>query len=306
MNRKKSSRFEVWFTFGFLFTLIAAFGTFMLGLSMGITRTEAKYLNYKASALESETEVSYGQQDLVTFYYVVYQPYQQFKEEYISMTDRLQSADSKLAAAKILKEAQESAQNQYGLISANPISGSSPLLKQAQNDILKSLKLFDEGISRNVSFMSGETGPKLARILSSDEFAKNAMDYGLKAQSKFYASILKWSAKADQQIPDNYTFRADTLIKQWKTFSLAQKNKAVSDMMQNSRLYVSYLPQDMTAKIDQMIASGKASALKLNSVSSIVKILTETEAVQSKEFMKWKATYYKSEILPELPFFAGS
>lgn len=306
MNSKKSSRFEVWFTFGFLFTLIAAFGTFMLGLSMGITRTEAKYLNYKASALESETEVSYGQQDLVTFYYVVYQPYQQFKEEYISMEDRLQRADSKLAAAKILKETQNSAQNQYGLISANPISGSSPLLKQAQNDILKSLKLFDEGISRNVSFLNGEAGPELAKVLSGDEFTQNAMDYGLKAQTKFYASILKWSAKTDRQIPDQYSFQADTTIKQWKTYPLAQKNKAVSDIMQNSRLYVSYHPQDMTAKIDQMIASGKASALKLNSVSSIVKILTETEAVQSKEFKKWRATYYKSELLPELPFFMES
>ncbi|MNJ41195.1 hypothetical protein D3C77_361130 [compost metagenome] len=75
-------------------------------------------------------------------------------------------------------------------------------------------------------------------------------------------------------------------------------------MMANSNLYVSYLPQDMTAKIDQMIDSGKASSMKLNSVTSIVKVLMDTEAVQGKEFLRWKSTYYASEFIPELPIFS--
>lgn len=87
-------------------------------------------------------------------------------------------------------------------------------------------------------------------------------------------------------------------MQQWSNLSLAVKNKAVTDIMNTDNLFVSYLPQDMTAKIDQMIASGKASSLNLHSVSSIVKILTETEAVQSKEFVKWKTTYYASENFP--------
>ncbi|MNN04291.1 hypothetical protein D3C81_1170120 [compost metagenome] len=81
------------------------------------------------------------------------------------------------------------------------------------------------------------------------------------------------------------------------------KNKAITDIMLGSDLYVPYMPQDLTAKIDQMIASGKAAALNLNSVSSIVKIVTETGAVQNNDFIKWKTTYYASESLPALPFF---
>lgn len=303
MKRKNSTRFEIWFSLGFLFTLIAAFGTFFLGFSMGINRTEAKYLNIKASALEIETDASYGQQDLVTFYYVVYQPYQQFKDQYLSLNDRLKKSDSKIMTAKILKDVRETAQTQYDLIAANSISGSSPLLKQAQTDILKSLKLFNEGIDRNLSYIGGKTGSALVVDLAKDDFTVNAIDYGLRAQTKFYASIMKWNARMDRNVPESYSFDNATTIKQWSKLSFAQKNKAVADMMQNGKLYVSYLPQDMTAKIDQMISSGKASALNLNSVTSIVKILTETEAVQTKEFTKWKSTYYTSERLPELPMF---
>lgn len=302
MKRKKS-RSEVWFTLGFLFTLVTAFATFLLGLNMGINRTEAKYLNLKASMLEIETADSYNQQDIVTFYYAVYQPYQQFKEEYAVLNEQLGQKDSKVASAKTLKDVRDEARKQYEQISANSVAGSSPLLKQAQTDILKSLKLFDEGIDRNLSFLNGETGITLIHNLSSDEFTKNAVDFGLKAQNKFYAAILKWSAKLNNGIPESYTFQPETTIKQWQTYSLAQKNKAVSDIMLENKLFTAYQPQDLTAKIDQMINSGKASALKLHSVSSIVKIVTETEAVQSKEFMKWKSTYYASEQLPELPFF---
>lgn len=302
MKRKKS-RSEVWFTLGFLFTLVTAFATFLLGLNMGINRTEAKYLNLKASMLEVETADSYNQQDIVTFYYAVYQPYQQFKEEYAVLNEQLGQKDSKVASAKTLKDVRDEARKQYEQISANSVAGSSPLLKQAQTDILKSLKLFDEGIDRNLSFLNGETGITLIHNLSSDEFTKNAVDFGLKAQNKFYAAILKWSAKLNNGIPESYTFQPETTIKQWQTYSLAQKNKAVSDIMLENKLFTAYQPQDLTAKIDQMINSGKASALKLHSVSSIVKIVTETEAVQSKEFMKWKSTYYASEQLPELPFF---
>ncbi|WP_435925204.1 hypothetical protein [Paenibacillus sp. DYY-L-2] len=302
MKRKKS-RSEVWFTLGFLFTLVTAFATFLLGLNMGINRTEAKYLNLKASMLEIETADSYNQQDIVTFYYAVYQPYQQFKEEYAVLNEQLGQKDSKVASAKTLKDVRDEARKQYEQISANSVAGSSPLLKQAQTDILKSLKLFDEGIDRNLSFLNGETGITLIHNLTSDEFTKNAVDFGLKAQNKFYAAILKWSAKLNNGIPESYTFQPETTIKQWQTYSLAQKNKAVSDIMLENKLFTAYQPQDLTAKIDQMINSGKASALKLHSVSSIVKIVTETEAVQSKEFMKWKSTYYASEQLPELPFF---
>ncbi|MNW53668.1 hypothetical protein D3C74_312350 [compost metagenome] len=305
MNSKKSSRFEVFYVLGFLFTLIAAIGTFFLGFRMGVNQTEDKYASLKQSLIVLEsTDTSYSQQDLVSFYYVVYQPYLQFKNDYLNSIDSLDDTGNRWADNASLHTIRKSAQEKYDLISSYSISGNSPLLKQAQSDILKSLKLFDEGIDRNISIIGNKQGVQLASSVSDDEFTTNAIDYGLRAQNKFYTSMMKWAAKSNQNIPQEYTFNSDTTVKQWNNYSLTLKNKAISDIMLSSNLYVSYMPQDLTAKIDHMISSGKASALNLNSVSSIVKIVTETGAVQSSDFIKWKSTYYANESLPELPFFS--
>jgi len=308
MNRNsKSPRSEMMFTMGFLFTLIAAFGTFFLGLQIGVSKTEAKYASLASYDYVLESDGSYQQQDLVTFYITVFQPYQNFKNSYVSTMDKFHRGahgDGNLISNQTLKNLRKSAQDQYKEVSSYQVSSNSPLLLEAQADILKSLRLFEESIDRSVKQTSKITVVKLSESPDhQDEFLESAVNFGLQAQNKFYASILKWSSKYDKSIPDSFNFNASTSIKEWKQYSFATKNKAVADIMLKDKMYENYLPQDMTAKIDQMITSGKASSLNLNSVLSVVKILTETEAIQENEFLKWKPAFYKSESLPELPFF---
>jgi hypothetical protein len=291
------------FSLGFLALLITAFGTFFLGLNLGIDKTEAKYANLKAITFREENETSYQQQDLVTFYYVVFQPYQQFKEDYLTLIEDITHSSKPVSSDK-LKDIRDKAKASYEQIAVQSIADSSPLLKEAQTDYLKSLKLFEESMDQIKSKAGNKKGMELAKIINQDEFTVNAKKYGLQAQKKYYASMLKWTAKTKNGVSADYTYKENIGTKEWSGYSLAVKNKAVTDMMVNEQLYVSYLPQDFTAKIDQLISSGKADALKLNSIGSIVKILIETDAVKSKEFVKWKSTYYASESLPELPFFA--
>ncbi|GAA0135583.1 hypothetical protein YSY43_24230 [Paenibacillus sp. YSY-4.3] len=299
--QKKSYRFELLFMLGFLFTLIAAFGTFFLGFKMGISQAEEKYAHL-TNQTGFETTVSYEQQDLVAYYYVVFQPYEQFKNEYFGLVDQLSRSDSRVKSIGIMKDIRDTSRKQYEQIQAQTITVSSPLLKDAQTEIMKSLKLFDE--STNRVEIGSKNGAQLAKLLSEDDFTKNAEKYGLKAQQKYYTAMMKWAAKSNKSIPSDIAFQDNTSVKEWTSYPLAVKNKIVSDLMASSNLYVSYLPQDMTAKIDQMIDSGKAGSMKLNSVTSIVNVLIDTEAVQGKEFLKWKSTYYATEFLPEVPFFS--
>ncbi len=303
MIRKNNTKFEMLFSLGFLALLITAFGTFFLGLNLGIDKTEAKYANLKAITFREENETSYQQQDLVTFYYVVFQPYQQFKEDYLTLIEDITHSSKPVSSDK-LKDIRDKAKASYEQIAVQSIADSSPLLKEAQTDYLKSLKLFEESMDQIKSKAGNKKGMELAKIINQDEFTVNAKKYGLQAQKKYYASMLKWTAKTKSGVSADYTYKENIGTKEWSGYSLAVKNKAVTDMMVNEQLYVSYLPQDFTAKIDQLISSGKAEALQLNSIGSIVKVLIETDAVKSKEFVKWKSTYYASESLPELPFFA--
>ncbi len=303
MIRKSNSKFEMMFVLGFLLTLIISFGTFYFGLNIGIEKTEARYAYLKEIPPGQETALSYQQQDLVTFYYVVFQPYQQFKEDYLALVDEMARSNSNAVASDAIKQISENASTQYALIAGQYISDSSPLLKQAQTDYLKSLKLFEEGTSQVKSAVKGKKGNELIEALAADEFTSNAQSFGLQAQQKYYSSILKWTAKTNQEIPDNLAYKDTLTIKEWSQYPLAVKNKIVTDMMTNEKIYASYLPQDLTVKIDQMIDSSKADALQLKSVASIVKVLTETQAVKEQEFVKWRTAYYASESLPQLPFF---
>lgn len=303
MIRKNNVKFEILFLIGFLATLIIAFGTFFLGLNIGVDKTEAKYAYLKVVPPGEELEVSYQQQDLVTFYYVVFQPYQQFKEDYLTLVEEMARSHSKSVSGDTMKEIRDKAKACYEQIAAQSIANYSPLLKEAQTDYLKSLKLFEDSMDQLKATAGSKKGTELAEVVNQDKFTVSAKNYGLQAQKKYYSSILKWTAKTKQGIPADYTYKNNIGTKEWSGYSLAVKNKAITDMMVNEQLYVSYLPQDLTAKIDQLIESGKADALKLTSVASIVKVLTETDAVKNKEFTKWKSTYYASESLPELPFF---
>lgn len=301
MIHKRKMKFEVLFVIGFLFTLIIAFGTFYLGLKMGVNKTESKYSYLKIMPPELETPASYEQQDLVTYYYVVFQPYQQFKENYAKLSDVIKQSDSAAKSKEALKKIRSEAQKQYEQIAANSIAAESPLLKEAHNDILRSLKLFDQGIGNILS--EGKNVDQFRNSLNENSFTSKAITYGLQAQKKYYTSILKWTAKSSHNVATDYTFNNNTTVKQWKGYSLSIKNKGVTDIMLKDKLFVSYLPQDMTAKIDQMINSGKAESLKLETILSIVEVLTETDAIQKQEFVKWRSKYYTNEVTPALPFF---
>lgn len=299
MNSKKNTRQEAFFIMGFLFTLIVGFGTFLWGFQTGMNKIEAKYAYLKVVPPGQETAVSYQQQDLVSFYYVVFQPYQQFKEAYLSRLELLEQDATSSESSAYLKEIREIADRGYEQIAAQYITDSSPLLKEAQTDYMKSLKLFNQGAGA----VKHKKGAALAAALKQNEFTVEAVNFGLEAQNKFYSSILKWTAKTNSRIPATFDYKANIPVQEWSKYPLAVKNKAVADMMQSEKRYEAYLPQDMTAKIDQMIKSGRAKALNLKTVSSIVKIVTETEAVKGDEFSRFKSSYYASELLPELPIF---
>ncbi|MNP65777.1 hypothetical protein D3C76_1614020 [compost metagenome] len=68
-------------------------------------------------------------------------------------------------------------------------------------------------------------------------------------------------------------------------------------------MYESYDPQDLTARIDDMIQSGNADSMNLTSIGTIINLLNRTDAVKENDFKKWKSKFYSQELLPQLPFF---
>ncbi|MGN7761753.1 hypothetical protein [Paenibacillus sp. 22594] len=296
----RTSRTQMLYTLGFLFFLISAFAAFFTGVKVGADKTEAKYEHLDNKDTAEEYSGSYQQQDLVTFYHNVFLPYREFKRNWNSELDNLaRSTDSRENAAT-LKNLSILADKQYDKVTQDSIFTSSPLLYESQLNILKSLTLFSQAASK---VNAGASGAETAKVLKSDKFTASAVKFGLLGQKNFYDSMLKWGSKDNSKIPSEAAELKTLSFIQWKKMPLLLKNASIADMMLNRSIYAGYDPQDITAKIDDMIYSGTASSLNLKDIQSAITLLISTGAVQEQDFMKWREQYYGKETMPQLPFF---
>ncbi|MEK4059420.1 MULTISPECIES: hypothetical protein [Paenibacillus] len=297
----RTSRTQMLYTLGFVFFLICAFAAFFTGVKVGADKTEAKYSHLiEADGASEEFSGSYQQQDLVTFYHNVFLPYREFKRNWNNEVDSLSRSTDARENAATLKNLSILADKQYDKVNQDSIFSGSPLLYQSQLNILKSLTLFSQA-SNKVS--AGSSGTETAKALKNDNFTASAMQFGLLAQKDFYDSMLKWGSKTNSKIPAVPSELKTLSFIQWKKMPLLLKNASIAEMMLNRGIYAGYDPQDITAKIDDMIYSGMASSLKLQDVQSSVTLLISTGAIQEQDFMKWREQYYGKETMPQLPFF---
>lgn len=297
----RTSRTQMLYTLGFLFFLICAFAAFFTGVKVGADKTEAKYAHLTdTDGTKEEFSGSYQQQDLVTFYHNVFLPYREFKRNWSSGVDSLARSTDARENAATLKNLSILADKQYDKVTQDSVFSSSPLLYQSQLNILKSLTLFSQASSK---VPAGSSGAETAKALKNDNFTTSAMKFGLLAQNDFYESMLKWGAKTNTKIPAEPGELRTLSFISWKKMPLLQKNAFISNMMLNRGIYEGYDPQDITAKIDDMIYSGTASSLNLKDIQSSVTLLISTGAVQEQDFMKWREQYYGKETMPQLPFF---
>ncbi|WP_187355257.1 hypothetical protein ['Paenibacillus yunnanensis' Narsing Rao et al. 2020] len=295
----RNSRTQMLYTLGFLFFLISAFAAFFTGVKVGADKTEAKYAHLTAEETTEEFSGSYQQQDLVTFYHNVFLPYREFKLHWNEEVDKLSRSTDSRENAATLKNLGILADKQYEKVTQDSIFSGSPLLHEAQLNILKSLTLFSQASGK---ISAGASGTEIAKQLNSDKFTVSAAKFGLLAQKNFYDSMLKWGSKVNTKIPAQLGELKTLSFVQWKKMPLLQKNATISDIMLNRSIFAGYDPQDITAKIDDMIYSGTASSLSLKDIQSCVNLLTSTDAVQEADYMKWREQYYAKETVPQLPF----
>ncbi|MBW4082864.1 hypothetical protein [Paenibacillus sp. S150] len=296
----RTSRTQMLYTLGFLFFLISAFAAFFTGVKVGADKTEAKYAHLDNKEAVEEFSGSYQQQDLVTFYHNVFLPYREFKRNWNTGLDSLARSTDARQNAATLKNLSILADKQYDKVTQDSIFTGSPLLYESQLNILKSLTLFSQASSK---ITAGASGAETAKVLKSDKFTASAVKFGLLAQKNFYDSMLKWGAKSNSKIPAEAGALKTLTFVQWKKMPLLLKNASIADMMLNRTIYAGYDPQDVTAKIDDMLYSGTVSSLDLKDVQSAVTLLISTGAVQEQDFMKWREQYYGKETMPQLPFF---
>lgn len=303
---KRLTKTDLAFVLGFLFTLIVGVGAFFYGVKVGAERTEAKYAAGRQAeqAAAADSILAYQQQDLVSFYHTVFLPYREFSTEWLIVRGKwLAGETSDLAAS--LKELARTAERKYDAVKVAHIPPVSPLLKEAQDGYLNSLRLFADSFSGLVSQAKTDDAVRLLEIVEGDETYRSGVRYALRAQQAYYGAMMKWGATLDPDIPEEYETSAKLGAAEWTGLPLLVKNKIAADYLAQRGAFDDFLPQDLAAKTDSLIQAGRAEQLNLRTFQSVAELLTGTGAVRAGDFLALKAQLYgERELLPQLPFFS--
>jgi hypothetical protein len=302
MMDKRLTRSDYLFAVTFIFMLVFALGTFFFGLKMGQERSAAKYDELLNK--QNETAKQYGayhQQYLVSYYHTIYQPYREFHKKWFDKMNELElnkSADASL----IMKDLGKLAKEKYDELSAKSMPDSSPLLQEGLQNYTKSLKLFNEALGNLQAKANSLKGSDLMSELNKDAYLMEAKKFALAAQKNYYAAIIKWNDTDNPQLK-HVDVSKPLSLKEWSTISLNVKNDYLASALAASKQYTAFTPQDMTARIDEMIASEQTRKMNLNDVQQVIDLLIATDAVRSGDFIRNKNKWYMNETLPQLPFF---
>lgn len=303
MKKKGSSRFELYFSLTLIFVIIISTAAFFSGVKVGADKMEDKYNYLKTKPSDPEFIDSYQQQDLVNFYHTVFLPYREFKSEWVAKTDTINQTENATQTSKLLKQLSQLAEDKYSAISNTTMYSTSPLLQESQTELLSSIRLLGDAADKISSSSNLNSGEQLMKEFRNNKLYKNGINYGLTAQKKYYCSMVNWSSKVNPSISLTYDFTKDIPFASWRSYSLIIKNAAVSTILTKDSIYRAYDPQDMTARIDNLIKSGNVKSMNLHSVNDVIHLLSTTDAVKENDFKKWKNKYYSEELLPQLPFF---
>lgn len=300
------TRTEMLFSLGFLFMLIFAVGAFFYGVKIGSDKTEAKLVQ-STIHLSSKNGVptAYQQQDLVSFYHTVFLPYREFQTEWFQTLHKMSSGQLS-DSSSALKELSSLAKQKYDDAEHASVPKASPLLEQAQLQLLKGLKMFSDASQRGSVSAKDMSSSDLVTALMKDAYYLEGVKQSMAGQSSYYFAMLKWSSSVNPNIPDQFESPTVLDIHKWKTLPLTVKNTYVADQLKARKQLTSFYPQDLTSRVDLFISSGQATTMKMKTVDAIVDLLINTNAVRSGDFNESKDQFYAKELLPQLPFFYPS
>lgn len=303
---KKLTTTDYLIAFLVIFMIFCIIVAFFYGVNVGKSKAAEEY-EPKLRAL-SEQNVpeelsSYHQQHLVSFYYNVYYPFRTFQTSWVTTINDISSGQY-TNGLEAIKKLSKMASEVYTSVEVMSVPNQSPLLKQAQTNYLKALRLFQEADKRAEALNSN--GRELIQALMSDAYIIDAIQYAAEAQAEYYESIVRWHDTVVVEL-EGIDHLADTELplSTWFSLPFNVQNSIIANAMASNGLMANYTPQDMTAVLASMIESGTAGRHGLSKIEDAVKLLHDTNAVRSGDYFAYKDLFI-DEVKPQLPFYFES
>jgi hypothetical protein len=305
---KRLTKSDYIFSLVFLFMLICVLGAFFFGVQYGTGKSEARFnKQMNAKTEEAKGLPAYHQSYLVSFYHTIYLPYRDFETVWFKNINQIDLGGGSVDPASLMKEISKLADEKYQASQSQTMPDTSPVLQEAHNNYLKSLKLFSQAADQFRSKANSLKGAQLIAEIEKDPTFAEAKSFALQAQKGYYDAIVKWNEATSPNLAGKDLLGGKSLaLADWNSFNLNLKNDYTASLLLKNRSFNAYTPQDMVYKIDEMIKSGQAPKLKLTTIEQVAETLASTNAVRPGDFLQGKSRWYAGEPLPQLPFFFSS
>jgi hypothetical protein len=301
------SKFDYIVSLIIILLITANVASFFFGVKYGADEMETKYLAMiNKDKMPDRSKDSYHQQHIVSYYYTVFQPMIDFEKNWFKLYNSLIYNDSASNRSEQIKALTSTINEELKSIEAIEMPASSSLLVDSQQNALKSLTLFKE-VAESLQNMrnSTEQNKWLSKVQEDGNYLQ-ARNFALLSRQQYYTAIVEWNKTINSQIEGLPLLgKKSVTIDEWKTLNLNLKNQLVSQILNTAKNYTQAMPQDFVGRIDEMIRSGQAADMNLDTISEIIKTLSATRAVNKGDFSLLQDKYYAEEFVPAIPIYTN-
>ncbi|GED56212.1 hypothetical protein ABER61_06175 [Brevibacillus formosus] len=300
---KRLKRTEFMMAYMIIITLACTVGGFFFGAHYMKTQLESE----QAAVLEAEKKEAekekllreqklYNEQDFIRFYYAVYAPLLDLKQAHFDTMGKWNQM-SESERTEGLKQLSKLADQTRKELEKNVPLPTSPMLRQAHTTFTNSVRAYLDSMEQIRSDQNNATPASIGANLTL--FQNN----WLTAQEMVYHSIASWESAyvVKQAMPKQVPGAVSTA--QWKQYPFHYRTYLAAVAMSASNQWSSYNPEDLTARLDLLIASNEVQALGIKDLAAAVKILNATDAVSAGDFKRLNTQLYSVLKAPEIPLY---
>ncbi|MED4751109.1 hypothetical protein [Brevibacillus choshinensis] len=302
---KRLKKSEFMMAYMIIISLACAVGGFFFGAhymkaQMESERTAALEAEQKEAAKDKllKEQKLYNEQDFIRFHYAVYAPLLQFRQAHFDVLAKWTTMD-KQAQSDSLKQLTKQAEQTLKALEKNVPLPTSPMLVQAHSNFTNSVRAYLDSMEQIRSDQNSNALTPAA-ITARLTLFQNSW---LTAQEMMYHSVAAWESAYVVKQPLPKTLPQTVSTVQWKQYPFHYRTYLAAAAMSADKQWKSYNPEDVTARIDKLVATNEAQSLGIQDVTSAVRLLNATDAIHPGDFKQMSGRLYSQLQAPEIPLY---
>ncbi|MDF2682047.1 MAG: hypothetical protein K0R47_3237 [Brevibacillus sp.] len=302
---KRLKKSEFMMAYMIIISLACAVGGFFFGAHYMKAQIESE----RTAALEAEQKEAakdkllreqklYNEQDFIRFHYAVYAPLLEFRQAHFDVMAKWTAMD-KQEQSDSLKQLTKQAEQTLKALEKNVPLPTSPMLVQAHSNFTNSVRAYLDSMEQ-VRSDQNSNALTPAAITARLSLFQNSW---LTAQEMLYHSFAAWESAyvVKQPLPKSLPHTVST--GQWKQYPFHYRTYLAAAAMSADKQWKSYSPEDVTARIDKLVATNEAQSLGISDVTSAVRLLNATDAIHPGDFKQMSGGLYSQLQAPEIPLY---